>query len=373
MLELKGITKIFGDIIAIQDLNLTIQDGEFFILLGPTGAGKTTTLRVTVGLEKPENGKVYFQGEDISNLPPAVRNFAFMFESHNLYPVLNVYDNLAFPLRSPMNRLPEKEIQERINKVAHDLHITHLLKRKVSALSGGEQQRVALGRTLVRKPNIYILDEPISSLDYKLREELQTEFKRIHEEYGITIFSATHDNISAMAMATRIGIIHEGKILQIGDPREIYTNPLSMTVANIIGAPSMSFLPCRIKKENQLVLNFPEETPLSVGLERLKKIKSVIKNEEEIFYAGVWPEDIQIEKEIETTGFIGAEVDTVEYHGAEKFVNISYHDIHVKALISPGMSYRHKDRILFSLPSEKIYFFEPKQGKNIDKLLTQEA
>ena len=364
MLELKEITKIFDDIVAVQNLNLTIKDGEFFILLGPTGAGKTTTLRITVGLEKPENGKVYFQGEDISNLPPAVRNFAFMFESHNLYPIFNVYDNLAFPLRSPIYRLPEKEINERVQKVAHDLHITPLLKRKVSALSGGEQQRVALGRTLVRKPNVYILDEPISSLDYKLREELQTEFKRIHEEYGITIFSATHDNISAMAMATRIGIINEGKLLQVGTPREIYTQPLSMTVANIIGAPSMNFLPCRIDKDNQITFAFPDKIPLQVDSNMVRRIETVVKNKDTEFYVGIWPEDIQISKEIQD-GFIGAEIDTVEYHGAEKFINISFHNILIKALISPGLPCKHKERIYFNIPYDKVYFFESEQGKNI--------
>ena len=371
MLELKGIGKVFGDIIAVRDFNLTIEDGEFFILLGPTGAGKTTTLRITVGLEKPENGRVYYQGEDISDLPPAVRNFAFMFESHNLYLVLNVYDNLAFPLRSPLYRLPEKEIKERVEKVARDLHMTHLLKRRVSALSGGEQQRVALGRTLVRKPNVYILDEPISSLDYKLREELQTEFKRIHEEYGITIFSATHDNISAMAMATRIGIIHEGILLQIGTPREIYTQPLSMTVANIIGAPSMNFLSCHFIKEDQLMLSNREEIILQVGTKRIGQLKSKVKIHETI-YAGFWPEDIRIEKEPQA-GFIGVVVDSVEYHGAEKFVNFTYQDSPIKALISQAMACKHKDQIFFSLPEDRLYFFEPEKGKNIESGPVREA
>jgi len=368
MLEFKGLTKVFGDIVAVRDFRLSIEDGEFFILLGPTGAGKTTTLRITVGLEKPDDGKVIYNGEDITEYPPAVRNFAFMFESHNLYPVLNVYDNLAFPLRSPLYRLPEKEISERVGKVARDLHITHLLKRKVSALSGGEQQRVALGRTLVRKPSVYVLDEPISSLDYKLREELQTEFKRIHEEYGITIFSATHDNISAMAMATRIGIIHEGTLLQVGTPREIYTQPLSMTVANIIGAPSMNFIPCHISNGDHLFLSNQERIPLRVAPEKVLHLKSQLKNN--MIYAGIWPEDIVIEKEPKEE-FIGATVETVEYHGAEKFVNFKFHDSAIKALISQASVLKHNDRVFFSLPETKLYFFEPEEGKNIDRILNE--
>ncbi|MEI6157959.1 MAG: ABC transporter ATP-binding protein [Atribacterota bacterium] len=364
MLELKGLRKSFGDIKAVDNFHLSVDNGEFFVLLGPTGAGKTTTLRMTVGLEDPDEGDIFYDNNKITELPPAVRNFAFMFESHNLYPVLNVYDNLAFPLRSPLFKTPEGEIKKRVEKVANDIHMTHLLKRKVSNLSGGEQQRVALGRTLVRKPNIYVLDEPISSLDYKLREELQTEFKRIHEEYGITIFSATHDNVSAMAMATRIGIMYEGRLLQTGPPREIYTHPVSMTVANIIGAPSMNFVDCVIDNHDHLYFTSDPTLFLPVSPETVRKVKSQQKKETNHLFIGVWPEDVGVVED-EKTGFFPCQVDTIEYHGAEKFVNFTFQNSSIKALISHGSQVKHGDAIFIFFPEDKLYYFDPESEERI--------
>lgn len=358
MLELKNITKTFGEVTAIKNLCLMVEDREFFVLLGPTGAGKTTTLRVVAGLEKPDSGKVLYNGEDITCDPPGIRDFAFMFESHNLYPTMNVYDNLAFPLRSPLFRVSEQGIRERIQKIAHDLRITHLLNRRVSALSGGEQQRVALGRALVRKPKIYILDEPLSNLDYKLREELQTEFKRIHEDYGITILCATHDNISAMAMATRIGILYYGHLLQVGNPREIYEDPVSVAVANVIGAPSMNFVKALVGDSENILLG--GEIPFRIPRHCFEKLKSYLSGE---VLVGIWPENFRIVDE--STGIIPCVVKAVEYHGIEKFAHLTFQDFSFVALVSENVSLRRGDTCFLAFDFEKLYFFDPKTEQRV--------
>ncbi|MEN3186195.1 MAG: ABC transporter ATP-binding protein [Atribacterota bacterium] len=362
MLELRNISKIFGDIVAVDGLNLEVQDGEFFVILGPTGAGKTTTLRIVMGLEKPDSGEVYYDGQEITHVAPPLRNFAFMFESHNLYPVLNVYDNLAFPLRSPLFRVPEDEVKRRVENIARELHITHLLKRKVSHLSGGEQQRVALGRALVRRPRIYILDEPISSLDYKLREELQTEFKRIHEEYGITILSATHDNISAMAMASRIGIMEHGRIIQVGSPREVYINPVNVSVARIIGAPSMNFLECNILN-GQLAIKDRHDYIFKVRSEKFKFLEEKLRGGDRVL-VGIWPESILVSGSADEA-WMKAAVENVEYHGAEKFVNLNLGGWPIKALLPGDFVPRHGSEVFVLFPEENLYFFYVESGMRI--------
>ena len=241
--RLEGITKRFGDIAAIDDLTLDIGDGELVVLLGPTGAGKTTTLRTVAGLERPDAGRVEIGGEDVSAEPPAGRDVAFVFQQYSLYPHLTVYDNLAFPLRSPARRLAAEEVRTRVHEVAALLHIESKLENKATRLSGGEMQRVAIGRALVRQPSIYLMDEPLSSLDAKLRAELRLELKRIQVELGATILYVTHDQIEAMTMASRIGVIAEGRLVQIGTPREVYEQPINQYVATQLGTPPINLIP----------------------------------------------------------------------------------------------------------------------------------
>src|SRR2546423_12249125 len=190
---LEGVSKRFGRTQAVADLNLTVRDGEFLVLLGPTGAGKTTTLRLVAGLEAPDAGRLRMEGRDITGEPPSTRDAAFAFQQYSLYPHLSVYDNLAFPLRSPMRRVPEPQIAERVREIAQLLHIEHKLSARATALSGGQMQRVAIGRALVRRPPIDLMDEPLSSLDAKLRADLRVELKRIQRQLGATILYVTHD------------------------------------------------------------------------------------------------------------------------------------------------------------------------------------
>ncbi|OJG00125.1 ABC transporter ATP-binding protein [Pararhizobium antarcticum] len=240
---LQSISKSFADNLAVQDLTLTIRDGEFVVLLGPTGAGKTTTLRLIAGLEKPDSGRVTIGGQDMASLAPASRDVAFVFQQYSLYPHLTVYENLAFPLRSPARRLSADEIDRRVREVAGMVRIDHKLENRSTRLSGGEMQRVAIGRALVRKPAIYLMDEPLSSLDAKLRGELRLELKRIQRDLGSTMLYVTHDQIEAMTMADRIGILDSGKLVQIGTPRDIYSNPANLHVAARLGQPHINLLP----------------------------------------------------------------------------------------------------------------------------------
>jgi multiple sugar transport system ATP-binding protein len=241
--QLSNLSKSFGATQALKDVNMTIPDGAFVVLLGPTGAGKTTTLRLVAGLDRPDSGDVRIAGTSVVQDTPAQRDVAMVFQQYSLYPHLTVRDNLAFPLRSPMIAMPEDQIARRVAEVAEVLRIPHKLDNKATALSGGEMQRVSIGRALVRNPRIYLMDEPLSSLDAKLRADLRIELKRIHADMGATFLYVTHDQIEAMTMATHVGVLDHGRLVQFGTPREIYENPVSTYVASRLGQPHINLLP----------------------------------------------------------------------------------------------------------------------------------
>jgi multiple sugar transport system ATP-binding protein len=247
--SLRDVSKAFGDMQAVDGLTLSIKDGEFVVLLGPTGAGKTTTLRLIAGLERPDSGSIVIDGRDVTRLEPASRDVAFVFQQYSLYPHLTVYENLAFPLRSPARKWSEADIKSRVLEVAKLVRIDHKLENRSTRLSGGEMQRVAIGRALVRKPAIYLMDEPLSSLDARLRGDLRLELKRIQAELGSTMLYVTHDQIEAMTMADRIGILANGRLMQIGTPREIYTEPANLHVAARLGQPAINLLPADLLPE----------------------------------------------------------------------------------------------------------------------------
>ena len=240
---LRGVSKRYGQTTAIKSMDLVIADGEFVVLLGPTGAGKTTTLRLIAGLERADIGQVRIGGEDVTNAAPAARDVTFVFQQYSLYPHLSVYENLAFPLKSPARRLDKAEIDARVRSTAKLVRIDHKLDNRATRLSGGEMQRVAIGRALVRQPAIYLMDEPLSSLDAKLRANMRLELKRIQQELGATLLYVTHDQTEAMTMADRIGILRDGELIQIGTPREIYTQPVTAYVAARLGQPAINLLP----------------------------------------------------------------------------------------------------------------------------------
>ncbi len=246
---LKGVSKSFKAVKAVTDVDLTVPDGAFVVLLGPTGAGKTTTLRLIAGLEKADQGDILIGGERVNTLTPAQRDVAMVFQQYSLYPHMSVRENLAFPLRSPILRTPEDEISRKVAEVADVLHITGKLDNKATELSGGEMQRVSIGRALVRDPLIYLMDEPLSSLDAKLRADLRVELKRIHAELAATLLYVTHDQIEAMTMASHVGVLDEGRLVQFGTPREIYENPQTAYVAARLGQPRINLLPVGLLDE----------------------------------------------------------------------------------------------------------------------------
>ncbi len=242
-LRLEGVGKSFGAVAAVSALDLDVRSGELIVLLGPSGAGKTTTLRLVAGLERPDRGRVHIDGRDVTGLPPAARDVTFVFQQYSLYPHLNVYDNLAFPLRSPLRRTSEAEVRARVHEIAAMLRLEDKLDSPATRLSGDQMQRVAIGRALVRRPALYLMDEPLSSLDARLRNDLRLELKRIQQDFGATMLYVTHDQIEALTLASRIGVLEAGHLVQLGTPRQIYEDPDSSSVASRLGSPRINLLP----------------------------------------------------------------------------------------------------------------------------------
>lgn len=244
--SLNGVSKSYGDEVALDNVTMTIPDGSFVVLLGPTGAGKTTTLRMVSGLDVPDTGTVSIGGRAMAGLTPAQRDVAMVFQQYSLYPHLSVRQNLEFPLKSPILQTPQDEINRKVSEVAEILQISHKLDNKATALSGGEMQRVSIGRALVRNPSVYLMDEPLSSLDAKLRSDLRIELKSIQANMGATLLYVTHDQIEAMTMATHVGVLDNGKLVQFGSPRDIYEDPVSVYAASRLGQPRINLLPADV-------------------------------------------------------------------------------------------------------------------------------
>jgi multiple sugar transport system ATP-binding protein len=242
-LALSHVSKSFGAQPAVSDLELSVASGELVVLLGPSGAGKTTTLRLVAGLESPDSGSVTIAGRDVTRLAPALRDVTFVFQQYSLYPHLSVYDNLAFPLRSPLRKTNEADVKAKVLEVARMLRMEDKLQNPATKLSGGQMQRVAIGRALVRNPAVYLMDEPLSSLDAKLRNDLRLELKRIQQDTGATMLYVTHDQVEALTLANRIGVLDHGRMVQLGTPQQVYEDPHTVAVASRLGSPRINLLP----------------------------------------------------------------------------------------------------------------------------------
>ncbi len=241
-LQLIGVSKRFDDTQAVQNLSLDVKSGEFIVLLGPSGAGKTTTLRLVAGLEAPDVGQVLIDGRDVTRTAPALRDVTFVFQQYSLYPHMSVYDNLAFPLRSNLRKTSEDLIKIKVHDVARLLRMEDKLQNPATKLSGGQMQRVAIGRALVRNPAVYLMDEPLSSLDAKLRNDLRLELKHIQQDLGATMLYVTHDQVEALTLASRIGVLDAGQLVQLGTPRQVYEDPMSVNVASRLGSPRINLV-----------------------------------------------------------------------------------------------------------------------------------
>ncbi len=312
--RLDRITKVFPPkTVAVNDVSLEVSDGEFFTLLGPSGCGKTTTLRIIAGLEKPTRGRVYIDGVDVTDLPPRKRDVAMVFQTYALYPHMKVYDNIAFPLK--LRKLPKDEIDRRVKEVAELLRIKELLDRYPKQLSGGQQQRVALARALVRKPKVWLMDEPLSNLDALLRVRMRAELKRLQKELGITTIYVTHDQVEAMSMADKIAVMNAGRVLQVGTPAEIYGRPKTLFVAGFIGTPPMNFLRVEFREEGGRYLLKGREFSLELPSELGELVGGKVPSGGELVM-GVRPEHIEIAEGSEREGTILAEVYVVEPLGS---------------------------------------------------------
>jgi multiple sugar transport system ATP-binding protein len=351
--RLDKVTKQFGAHAAVDELSLSIADGEFFVLLGPTGAGKTTTLRLIAGLEKPTRGSISIGGRDVSEDSVAERDVALVFQYYSLYPRYTVRQNLAFPLKSPVHSYPQAEIDKRIARAASMLRIEHLLDRKTDKLSGGEMQRVSIGRAIVREPRIFLMDEPLSNLDAKLREALRSELKDLQMSLRATFLFVTHDQIEAMSMGDKVGILNNGKLIQVGSPNEIYNRPRDTFVAAFVGSPAMNLLNAELR-EGRIVVPGAFELPLAEnGRNRLASRDGPVT-------VGIRSEDITVGG----AGVADARVHHVENHGVEKIVTLRAGRSLFKATMPAISQVKIEDAVRFALNQDKLHGFDPQSGLN---------
>jgi len=345
---LDHVTKYFGDVKALQDASLKVRDKELFVLVGPSGCGKSTTLRIIAGLEDPTEGRVYIAGKDVTSSPPKDRNIAKVFQSYALYPHMNVYDNLAFGLK--LRHTPKREINQCVNEAATILGIKDLLQRKPQELSGGESQRVALGRAMVRNPAVFLMDEPLSNLDAKLRAHMRAELLKLHRRLGATIVYVTHDQLEAMTMGNRIGIMKDGIIQQVGSPAELYNYPTNIFVAGFIGNPSMNFLTVKVKGGG-ILPNEVTSKLLKLGYSPHRKV-----------VLGIRPSDIytmetKIGKDAICICMTG-KVEVVEPVGPETYVMVTTSEAEIVARAEAQAKVSVGEEIELVFEKDKIHLFD---------------
>ncbi len=350
-IALQGITKKFGANTALRGVDFDIKDGEFFVLLGQTGAGKTTTLRVIAGLEKPDAGKVIIEGQDATRWNAAERDVALVLQQYSLYPRLTVRGNLEFPLKSRTHNLTAAEIKARVERAAETLQITRLLDRKVERLSGGEMQRVSIGRAIVRQPRVFLMDEPLSALDANLRDVLRVELKKLHHDLGATFVFVTHDQVEAMSMGDKIGVLRQGRLVQVGTPEEIYTRPLDTFVARSVGTPPMNLLDGVIT-DNRAVLD--------CGGHSLPLVNPKAGNGQKVRF-GIRPENMVISED----GPVLARVFDLENHGVNKILTIDLDGAHLHATVSAKMQFDIDQEVRFGWRADKVLYFDPNTGRNL--------
>ena len=327
--KLINVWKKFGEVVAVQDMNIHIKDGEFMILLGPSGCGKTTTLRMIAGLEEPTKGQIYVGDKLVADpekgvfVPPKDRDIAMVFQSYALYPHMTVYNNIAFPLK--LRKVPKQEIDKRVREVAEMLGLTELLKRKPRELSGGQRQRVALGRAIVRKPQVFLMDEPLSNLDAKLRVKMRAELKKLQRQLGVTTIYVTHDQVEAMTMGDRIAVINQGVLQQVGAPDEVYNKPANVFVGGFIGSPAMNFLDASIVEDEGGVWVDFGEFRLKLLEDQAEVLRELNYIGKEVIF-GIRPEDIYdamfAQVKIPGENMVKAVVDIVENLGSERIVHL---------------------------------------------------
>ncbi len=355
-IELRNVTKKFGNQTALRQLNLEIADGEFFVLLGETGAGKTTTLRLIAGLEKPTEGQVFIDGIDVADWGAAERDVALVLQQYSLYPRYTVRQNLEFPLKSKLRRVADAEIAARVGRVAKTLCIEPLLERKTDKLSGGEMQRVSIGRAIVRNPRVFLMDEPLSALDAKLRETLRTELKNIQMNLGQTFLFVTHDQIEAMSMGDKIGVLNKGRLVQSGTPNEIYNNPKNTFVARSVGSPPMNLIDGTLVSGRAVMTAGKFDLPYAGA--------NGAATEGRALTFGIRPEDVQVEPGAP----VEALVHDIENHGVEKILTLRVGDTTLRATVPAQIDVAIDKPVRFSWDAERVVLFDKATGANLQQV-----
>ena len=355
---LKNVKKQFGEVIAVNKLNLEAKDKEFLVLLGPSGCGKTTVLRCIAGLETPDEGEIYIGERLVNDLDPKERDIALVFQSYALYPHMNVFSNLAFPLENA--KVPRDEIKKRVHQISELLKIEALLDRKPKQLSGGQRQRVALGRAMIREPYVFLMDEPLSNLDAKLRVYMRAELKKLQKEVGITTIYVTHDQIEAMTMGDKVAILNEGILQQVDTPIRIYFHPSNVFVAGFIGTPPTNFFDCNLIRGVPCTLDTGEFSyPLPEHV-----AKAVKECTSDACVLGVRPQDILVYEDAKgKKGLIKTVLEVTEPLGDKQILNLKIGDYLVKALVSPDFEAEMGDELWIDFPADKVYVFDKKTGE----------
>ena len=345
-IELQNVTVRFGGTRALKDLSLTVEDGEFFVLLGRTGAGKTTTLRVIAGLEKPDEGRVLIGDSDVGSRTVAERDVALVLQQYSLYPRLTVRGNLEFPLK--IRDLSDEQIAKRVDQAARTLQITHLLDRKVERLSGGEMQRVSIGRAIVREPSVFLMNEPLSALDAKLRESLRVELKILHRNLGATFLYVTHDQVEAMSLGDKIGVLHSGRLVQVGTPSDIYDRPLNTFVARSVGSPPMNLIQGRLASGRAEMNGYNLPVVAANSTEGAR-----------VF--GVRPENLLLESGAPAE----ARIFDIEDQGDIKILALDMGDTRLHVTVPAGTKVTRDEVIRFGWKPEKVLTFDRETGMNL--------
>ena len=357
-IRLEHATKRFGDVLAVDGIDIEIRDGELLVLVGPSGCGKTTLLRTIAGLENPTEGDVYIGGQRVTPVPARKRDIALVFQNFALFPHMSVRENISFNLRMQGGY---DRIDERVEETAETLGIRNLLDRDVNELSGGQKQRVALGRAIVCEPEAFLLDEPLANLDAKLRDRMQTEIARLQDRLGITTVHVTHNQSEAMTMGDRVAVLNDGELQQIGPPEDVYNRPANLFVARFIGSPTMNLIEGRVAGDGAVALDGDDATGIAVS--------AGVPADYDRVTAGVRPEHVGVVQSVEEgPRWLTSEIAFVEFHGADKFVYLQPEGLpEVVARVSADADLEQGQRVSVSFDPEHVHVFDPETGDRIDR------
>jgi multiple sugar transport system ATP-binding protein len=349
-----------GDVVAVKDFNLEIQDEEFLVLVGPSGCGKTTALRMIAGLEEITEGSLSIGDRVVNDLAPKDRDVAMVFQSYALYPHMSVRDNLAFGLK--LRKIPKADIERRVNEAARMIELTTLLDRKPKQLSGGQRQRVALGRAIVREPAVFLMDEPLSNLDAKLRVQTRAEIARLHQRLRTTIVYVTHDQVEAMTMGDRIAVMNTGVLQQVGPPQELYEHPVNKFVAGFIGSPAMNFLNLKVERADGRLTMMDENVSLPVP----DRLRPAVEASGGALTTGVRPEHFEVGKApgSDSVG-LTAKIDVVEFLGNEELLHARIGEHDIVAIVAAAHRIRPGDEVELTVPVDKIHLFDQDEGNSL--------